>query len=90
MINTMEIAEKTLKNMLTAAAELGALNALKKAGVKMKDEISQREAYRRFGESKVRYWAHTGRIRKIKIGLGNSKVTYSLTELEMISKVATL
>lgn len=73
--------------MLDAAAELGALTALKKAGVMTNDEISQREAYRRFGEAKVKYWRHTGRLKTVKTKPGNSKVTYSLKELETISHI---
>ncbi|MDP2235020.1 MAG: hypothetical protein Q8J88_01180 [Bacteroidales bacterium] len=81
----MEIAEYKLQKMLTAAAELGAINALKKAGIMQKDELSQREAYRRFGESKVKAWRIQGKLKRIKLGEGNAKVTYSLTELETIS-----
>lgn len=73
--------------MLDAAAELGALNALKKAGVVQSDEISQREAYRRYGEAKVRYWKYSGRVKCVKIKQGNSKVTYSLSELETLSHI---
>ncbi len=81
----MEIEERKLRRMLDAAAELGAMAALKKAGIMTNDEISQREAYRRFGEGKVKYWKHTGRIKIVKVKPGNSKVTYSLKELETIS-----
>jgi hypothetical protein len=86
----MEIAENKLRNMLSAAAELGALLALKKAGVSHSDEISQREAYRRFGESRVKKWLHTGRIRRLKGGERNHKATYSLAELETMYKTETL
>ena len=82
----MEIADYKLQKMLTAAAELGAINALKKAGIMQNDELSQREAYRRFGEAKVKAWRFLGKIKKIKVGAGNSKVTYSLAELETISQ----
>ena len=83
----MEIEEKKLRRMLDAAAELGAMSALKKAGIMQKDEISQREAYRRYGEAKVRYWNHTGRVKSVKVKEGNSKVTYSLRELETLSQI---
>jgi hypothetical protein len=80
----MEIEAHKLHQMLQAAAELGALNALKKVGLSGKDEISQREAYRRFGEANVKKWKHLGRIKRIKVGLSNHKATYSLAELESI------
>lgn len=75
-----------LKNMLQTAAEMGATIALKKAGLKVKDEISQREAYRRFGESKVKLWRHKGLVKRVKTGPKNTKVTYSLIELEAIKR----
>mgnify|MGYP001151303721 CR=1 FL=1 len=74
-----------LKNMLQTAAEMGATIALKKAGLKAKDEISQREAYRRFGESKVKVWRTRGLIKRVKEGNRNAKATYSLIELEAIN-----
>lgn len=83
----MEIEERKLRRMLDAAAELGAITALKKAGIMTNDEISQREAYRRFGEAKVKYWKHTGRLQIIKSKPGNSKVTYSLKELETLHHI---
>lgn len=84
------ISDTDLKRLLTAAAEIGAINALQKTGVAKKDEISQREAYRRFGESRVKLWAHRGLIKKIKLQEKNSKVTYSLCELEALSHIAKL
>ncbi len=86
----MEIAEHKLKSMLSAAAELGAMMALKKAGVSSSDEISQREAYRRYGESRVKRWLHQQKIRRVKSGDRNHKSTYSLTELETLYKTETL
>lgn len=82
----MEIADYKLQKMLTAAAELGAINALRKAGIMQKDELSQREAFRRFGEANVRRWRLMGKLKRIKLGDRNAKVTYSLTELETISQ----
>ena len=70
--------------MLEEAAHMGALKALKQSGLKVNDEISQREAYRRFGESKVKHWNHLGLIKKVKLKENTSKVTYSLQELTSI------
>lgn len=84
------LSETDLKTLLTAAAEIGAMSALQKSGVAKKDEISQREAYRRFGEAKVKLWAHRGMIKKLKLQEKNSKVTYSLRELETLSHISKL
>lgn len=86
----MEIEEIKLRKLLDAAAELGAMTALKKAGIMTNDEISQREAYRRFGEARVKYWLQSGRVRTVKTKLRNSKVIYSLKELETLSYVEKL
>lgn len=86
----MEIEENKLKKMLNASAEIGALNALIKAGIMINDEISQREAYRRFGEGKVKFWKHSGRLKAVKIKEGNSKVTYSLKELVTLTHLETI
>jgi len=45
-------------------------------------EISQREAYRRYGEMRVKYWVQVGMVNPIKQGEGNCKVYYSVSELE--------
>lgn len=65
------------------AAEQGAMRALTRLGL-IKDEISQREAYRLFGEAKVRSWKNLGLIKRVKVGERNAKVTYSRIELETI------
>lgn len=75
--------EKTLRMEM---AELGAANILKRFGI-IKDEISQRQAYARFGEAKVKTWKNLGLITRVKCGQGNSKVTYSLIELELLQKL---
>lgn len=63
---------------------IGAEIALAKLGL-IKDEISQNEAYRLFGESNVRSWLNEGLVRKVKPGTGrNAKSYYSRIELETI------
>jgi hypothetical protein len=42
----------------------------------IKDEISEREAFRIYGPAKVRSWNNEKLIRAIKIGSGNSKKKY--------------
>jgi hypothetical protein len=79
----MELTLFEEKQLRIESARMGAQIALSKLGL-IKDEISQREAYRIFGESNVRSWKNEGLIKRIKIGENNSKSTYSLIELETI------
>lgn len=80
----MELFEE--KTMRMEMAELGAANILKRFGI-IKDDISQREAYRLFGEARIRSWRNRGLIDRVKCGERNSKVTYSLIELELIDRL---
>lgn len=68
---------------------MGALKALKQSGLKVNDEISQREAYRRFGEGNVKRWLRLGMLKTIKLSERNGKVTYSLQELTSINSALT-
>ena len=77
------------KNIVMDSANLGASIALSRVGV-IKDEISQREAYRIYGESTIRTWLNRGLIHRVKIGEKNSKVTYSRIELETVKRLAAL
>ena len=75
--------EKTLR---IESASMGAEIVLKKLGI-IRDEISQREAYRIFGEATVKSWLNAGLITRVKGDTANSKVTYSLIELETIQRL---
>lgn len=55
------------KNLIMESAALGASIALNRLGL-IKDEISQREAFRVYGESLVRTWLNRGWITRIKTG----------------------
>ena len=55
------------KNLIMESAALGASIALNRLGL-IKDEISQREAFRVYGESLVRTWLNRGWITRIKPG----------------------
>ena len=74
------------KNLIMESAALGASIALNRLGL-IKDEISQREAFRVYGESLVRTWLNRGWITRIKPGAGNTKVTYSLIELDTVKQL---
>ncbi len=74
------------KQLRIESATIGAEIVLKRLGL-IKDEISQTEAYREFGQAKVQSWRNQGLIRRIKAGPGNSKATYSRIELETIRNI---
>lgn len=80
----MELFEE--KNLRMEMAELGAANVLKRFGI-IKDEISQRQAYERFGEAKIRSWINRRLVNRVKCGARNSKVTYSVIELEVLDNL---
>ena len=67
------------------SAALGASIALNRLGL-IKDEISQREAYRIC----VRTWLNRGWVHRVKPGTGNSKVTYSRIELDTVKRLVEL
>lgn len=80
----IQIPLDQLRDILEEAAHMGALKALKQSGLKVNDEISQRAAYRRFGEGNVKRWLSLGLLKTVKLSDRNSKVTYSLQELTSI------
>ena len=69
------------KNIVMDSANLGASIALSRLGL-IKDEISQREAYRIYGESTIRTWLNRGLIHRVKIGEKNSKVPIRASNLK--------
>lgn len=77
------------KTALANAAELGAATMAKELGV-LRDEISQRDAYRKFGEANVKVWRQKGLIKRFKEGERNSKVTYSFIELKTVQQAEQL
>lgn len=85
----MNDAELKTKRLLLEAGKIAALETLKEAGL-YKDEISQREAFREFGEANVRTWESLGECTSIKIGSRNSKIVYSRIELQTIKKTKEL
>ena len=76
---TMELYE--LINLMIDMAELGAANYAKNISP-LNDNISQRAAYREFGEARVRRWIKSGLVGKIRSGTTiKSKILYSRAEL---------
>nr|DAM94531.1 MAG TPA: hypothetical protein [Caudoviricetes sp.] len=83
MIN-LELYE--LKNLCKDMAELGAANYAKML-FPAKDLISQREAYRSFGEARVKRWVTQKLVNKFRGGTTTrSKVLYSRAELLAVDK----
>lgn len=75
-----------LKNLCKDMAELGAANYAKLL-YPAKDLISQREAFRQFGEARVKDWKRRDLITGTRNGSGkSSKILYSRAELLAIEK----
>lgn len=78
----MELTLTELEQLLTECARRGAELAKRKN----KDEISQREAFRIFGEARVRSLVNEGKVKRIQIGSNTSKCTYSYTAISKYLK----
>lgn len=85
----MNDAELKTMRLMIEAGKIAAMETLREAGL-YKDEISQRDAFRQFGEANVRSWESLGECKSIKIGSKNSKVMYSRIELQTIKKTKEL
>ena len=80
---TYEISESKLASMLEKASEASVQKVLSELGLK-KSQISQREAFRRFGEARVMRWRKEGKTKPNKSG---GKIYYSLTDLERLKGI---
>jgi hypothetical protein len=69
------------KTICMEMAELGAAHYAKRFAP-AKDSISQREAFRTFGETRVKNWKRRGVVRTIRNGsTQRTKILYSYAEL---------
>ncbi|MDH6357628.1 hypothetical protein [Parabacteroides sp. PF5-9] len=77
---TLELYE--LKNISMEMAELGVASYVKRIKPTT-DQISQREAYRLYGEAKIKNWVKQGLIKEVKRSGSTirSKILYSRSEL---------
>lgn len=82
----IQLESHELKNLMMEMAELGAATLAKNMGLGPSDEVSQREAYRSYGEARVKRWRREGKIKRVKGEARNSKTTYSRIELESLKK----
>ncbi len=80
----MEIEAFQLRNMLIAAAELGATRALIKVG-KIKPFMSKSEAYKLYGRGTVDRWIAEGNLKPCKDGNNTSTVRIDRMRLEELS-----
>lgn len=77
---TYYITEKNLAELLKTATNVGAKKVLSELGLK-KSEISQREAFARFGRSNIRRWHKNAQIVPVKRG---KTLWYDSTLLEIL------
>lgn len=73
------------KDIRLESAKMGAEFVLIRLGI-LKDEISQREAFRLAGEARVRSWVNDNIIKRVRV-TGENKVTYSRIELETVMQL---
>lgn len=67
-------------------AELGAANYARTVSL-TNDSISQRSAFKEFGEARIRRWLKSGLVNKIRSGSSSrSKIIYSRAELMAADK----
>ena len=79
-----------LKNLISEFSELGAANYAKIVN-RQSDNMSQRQAYREFGESRVKNWDRQGLLSTVRNGTTNrSKIIYSRAELMTIESAEKL
>lgn len=85
MSDKVVIDMRDLKQLLDMAAE-SAVAKFASMLAPEKDLISQREAFKLYGEGRVRTWLHAGLItnRGRTNGAKNSKILYSKTELQQV------
>jgi hypothetical protein len=78
----VQLHENQLRQMLSTAAEMGAKEALREAGLD-KTQVSKAEAYRRYSRKRVDGWIKNEKIIPVKIG---NSVLLNITELEAVSQ----
>jgi hypothetical protein len=78
---TYTITEQKLADILERATEAGASKVLTELGLK-KSQVSQREAYNRYGKPRVIRWRKNGKINPVKIG---GILYYNVQKLEILA-----
>ncbi len=78
-----------LTTIAEAAAELGAIQALVKAG-RLKPYVTKAEAFRQYGRKNVEHWVEEGLLTIRKDGNHSAKWRIDRLELELIVKARLL
>lgn len=77
--------QNLLASLLADAAEMGANNALAKAGL-LKPYMSKADAYRKYGTRTVQRWLKEGRIQLKKSSPGATKLMIERSQIEAVEK----
>jgi hypothetical protein len=77
------ISKDKLSDLLEKATEAGAKKVLAEMGLR-KSQVSQREAYRLYGEGRIKKWRQTGKVFPAKIG---GKIYYDRQKLEHLKSI---
>ena len=89
-INMIQLELYQLKNMMMDMATLGAANYAKMI-MPGKDHISQRGAYREYGEARVKRWVKSKMVQPVRSGSAvTSKIIYSRAELMSVDKAESI
>ena len=84
----MEIYE--FKRLIRAMSEVGAAQYVKSVSPNS-DMLSERKAYKKFGENNVKRWLREGSIKFQRMGAGkNSRKNYSYSQLLAVVKAEKL
>lgn len=87
----ISISSVELVRILDADRTRSLCEFCKLVGIKIKDEISQRQAFKLFGEGNIHRWENRGSIASRRTGTGrNSKIIYSKSQIEYMKKIESI
>jgi len=86
MENTFILSERNLADLLAVASRAGSSKILEELGLK-KSQISQREAYTRYGKAKIISWLKSGQIVPARKG---KTLWYDTSMLEILMSSSSL
>lgn len=78
-----ELSELQILSLMEKSAETAVNKVLSELGLK-KSQVSQREAFKRFGESNVRRWRRDGKVNPVKKG---GVTYYQVSEMEAMRNI---
>lgn len=86
MEKTYTLSEKKLADMLAVASQAGSSKILEELGLK-KSQISQREAYTRYGKANISRWLKSAQIVPVRKG---KTLWYDTNMLEILMSSSSL